>query len=282
MTSIIRFNSTKIINFNDLRIMNNKTKTTILIPISKQSGTKVFLLAFFLLCMASGCSRPIQPQSDFITIELGERTFIRYFDPVQKTTYEENEVIRLSDFIDSAMTDYPQIYAYRIIGSDGYYPAKKGVPDNIWEELQKGYLKLNTKEVVFDSTLNLPRKYNVNDVVTISLLRKINTKLKQEGDLSFSLIDDMNFTTYVDSADAFYNGRSVVRLTDFVTPVTYTPEDYNYNLISAQGKEKTFTWPEIQTGWWLLDLDLTKFSPDLGTESRISYLQTIELIPKPE
>jgi len=242
--------------------------------------TKAFTLIFLFLIWAFGCSRPIQPKSDFITLELGERTFIRYFDPVEKLTYDENEVIRLSDFIDSAMTDYPQVYAYRIIGTDGYYPAKKGVPDNVWEQMQKGYLKLNTRGVVFDSSLSLPRKYNVGDVATIKLLRKIDTIFKGEENLSFSLIDDMTFATYVDSEDAFYDGRTAIKLSDFVETVTTTPEDYTYSLISAQGKEKSFGWSEIQTGWWLKDLDLTKFSPDLGMDSRIHHLQTIELTPK--
>jgi hypothetical protein len=89
----------------------------------------------------------------------------------------------------------------------------------------------------------------------------------------------MEVTTYLDSAEAFYDGRAGIKLSQFVDTLSSTPEEYDYNLISASGGEKEFSWSEFQTGWWLLGLDLTKFSPDLGLDSRILHLQTIELIP---
>jgi hypothetical protein len=244
--------------------------------------TGVLLLALLLLFIAWGCSRPIKPKSDFITIKLGNLTFIRYFDIMEKVTFEGVETIRLSDFVDSTMTDYPQIYAYRVIGSDGFYAAKKGSPDNVWEHMQKGYLRLNDRRATFESSLGLLGRYYVKDVASIELLRKIDTKFKGEEEPGFSLIVDKHATIYLDSADAFYNGRAGIRLSDLVDTLTPTPENYTYNLISVQGKKKELAWSEFQTGWWLLDLDLTKFSPDLGVDSRISHLQTIELIPKPQ
>jgi hypothetical protein len=243
--------------------------------------TRVLLFALVLFFMAWGCSRPIKPKSDFITIKLGNLTFVRYFDLMEKVTFEGAEAIRLSDFVDSTMTDYPRIYAYRVIGSDGFYAAKKGSPDNVWEHMQKGYLRLSDRRATFESDLGLAGRYYVKDVVSIELLRKIDTKFEEE-EASFRLIADMHADIYLDSVDAFYNGRSGIRLSDFVDTLTPTPESYTYNLISVQGENKELSWSEFQTGWWLLDLDLTKFSPDLGVDSEISHLQTIELIPKPQ
>jgi hypothetical protein len=243
--------------------------------------TRVILFALLFFFIACGCSRPIKPKSDFITVKLGNLTFIRYFDIMEKVIFEGEEAIRLSDFVDSTMTDYPQIYAYRIIGSDGFYAAKKGSPDNVWEHMQKGYLRLNDRRATFESSLELSGRYYVKDVASIELLRKIDTKFKEE-DPSFSLIVDKQATTYLDSTDAFYNGRSGIRLSDFVDTLTSTPENYTYNLISVQGDEKTFSWLELQTGWWLLGLDVTKFFPDLGMDSRLAHLETIELIPQSE
>jgi hypothetical protein len=122
----------------------------------------------------------------------------------------------------------------------------------------------------------------VKDVVSIELLRKIDTKFKEEEKPSFSLIVDMPTATYLDSAEAFYNGQTGIRLSDFVDTLTSTPENYTYNLISARGEEMTFSWLELQTGWWLLGLDVTKFFPDLGIYSRLAHLETIELIPQSE
>ncbi len=119
-------------------------------------------------------------------------------------------------------------------------------------------------------------------MASIELLRKIDTKFKEKDESSFSLIVDMEITTYLDSAEAFYNGRAAIRLPDLVDTLTSTPEGYSYNLISATGEETEFSWSEFQTGWWILGLDHTKFSPDLGVDSRISHLESIELILIPE
>lgn len=237
------------------------------------------LLIFLLLSVIGGCSRSVRPKSDSMPVELGGRIFTRYLDLLETRDYEGEKVVVLADFIDSAITAYPTAYAYRIFGSDGYYPAMKGVPDNIWTELNKGYLKLGDRGVVFDSSLHLPRKYNVSDVASLELLRKIDTGIKGESNNGFCLVGGMNLATYVDPADDFYNGRSAIKLVDFVETVTTTPEDFTYKLISANGAEKSLSWSQVQTGWWLVDLDVTKFYPDLGPDSRMPYLQTIELTP---
>jgi hypothetical protein len=239
----------------------------------------VFLLSILSLCIIFACSRPIKPKSEFITIKLGDRTFTRYFDLMPKVDFEGDESIRLSDFIDSVVTEYPEIYAYRVIGSDGFYPALKGSPDNTWEHMQKGYLKLSNRMSTFEPSLGFMGRYYVKDVVSIELLRKIDVKLETEKDTTF-LIIDIQVNTYSDPQDEFYNGREGIRLSDFIEPFIASPEDYSYKLISLQEDEKTFSWSEIQTGWWLVDLDLTKFNPDLGPDSRMQFLLTIELTPK--
>jgi hypothetical protein len=250
-------------------------------PRGERNLIKTLLFPLLFLCIACACSRPVKPKSEFITIALGDLTFVRYFDLLDKVTFEGDEVIRLADLIDSTMTDFPQIYAYRVIGSDGFYAAKKGSPDNIWEHIQKGYLKLSDRKATFDRSLGLAGRYYVKDVASIELLRKIDTKFKEEGS-SFSLIVDMELAAYLDTAEAFYNGRAGIKLPGLIDTLTSTPEEYSYNLVSASGGEKEFSWSEFQTGWWLLDLDLTKFSPDLGVDSRILHLQTIELISTQE
>ena len=249
---------------------------------SRLTPRKVFtaaLIILLLLSVVGGCSRSVKPKSDSMPVELGDRIFTRYLDILETRSYDGEEVVVLADFIDSAITTYPTAYAYRIFGSDGYYPAMKGIPDNIWVELQKGYLKLSDRGVVFDSSLNLPRKYNVSDLASLELLRKVDTIIKGESDPGFCLVGGMNLATYEDPADNFYDGRTAVKLTDFVETVTSTPEDFTYRLISANNTEKTFSWSQVQTGWWLVDLDVTKFYPDLGPDSRMPCLQTIELTP---
>lgn len=240
------------------------------------------LLALVVLSLVSGCSRPIKPKSDFITVAFGDLTFTRYLDLMDRVEFDGEQAVRFSDFIDSAITVRPQIYAYRIIGSDGFYAALKGSPDNVWEHMQKGYLKLSDRKANFDQSLGLSKRYFVTDVASVELLRKVETKFQGEEEFSFSLIVDMESATYSDPADDFYDGRPGVHLSDFIDTSTVAPEDYTYNLVSVVGEQKSFSWSELQTGWWLLDLDVTKFYPDLGPNSRISFLQTIELTPKSE
>ncbi len=248
----------------------------------KRSIAAGFLALAFFICAIIGCSRPIKPKSEFITVKLGETTFTRYFDLMPISDFEGDEAVRLSDFVDSVITRRPEIYAYRVIGSDGFYAALKGSPDNVWEHMQKGYLKLSNRKAAFDQSLGLPGRYSVRDVASMELLRKIETKFEDEEEFSFSLIADMETSAYSDPTDDFYDGRPGIRLSDFVDTSTVAPEDYTYNLVSMVGERKFLSWSELQTGWWLLDLDVTKFYPDLGPNSRIPYLQTIELTPKPK
>jgi hypothetical protein len=263
------------------KIINMETLFYRHVSMPRRRSMGALLSALLILCVACSCSRPIKPKSDLITVELGSLTFTRYFDLLEKVTFEGKEAIRLSDFIDSAVTVYPDIYAYRVIGSDGFYAAKKGSPDNTWEQIQKGYLRLSDRRVTFEPSLGLEGRYYVKDVVSIELLRKIDVQVAEEKDSTF-LIINQKAETFFDSTDAFYNGRSGIKLSEFIQPLTSATENYVYHLISARGEDKTFSWSEVQTGWWLKDLDLTKFNPDLGASSRITHLQTIELTPKAE
>jgi hypothetical protein len=243
-----------------------------------KSYRQILLLAILTLIAVLACSRPIKPKSEFITIKLGDRTFTRYFDLMPKVDFEGDESIRLADFIDSVVTEHPQIYAYRVIGSDGFYAALKGSPDNTWEHMQKGYLKLSNRMSTFESSLGLMGRYYVKDVASIELLRKIDVKLGAEKDTTF-LISEMETAIYVDPQDGFYNGRFGIKLSDFIEPFVSNPDDYAYDLVSLQGDRQTFSWAEIQTGWWLEDLDVTKFHPDLGPDSKMFFLLTIEVTP---
>lgn len=244
-------------------------------------NVSALILVFLLLWIVCACSRPIKPRSDLITVQLGDLIFTRYFDLLDKVTFEGNEAIRLSDFIDSAVTVYPPIYVYRVIGSDGFYAAKKGSPDNTWEQIQKGYLRLSDRMAAFDPSLGLEGRYYVKDVASIELLRKIDVNVAQGRDSTFLIMDKI-VETSIDSVDAFYDGRPGIRLSEFIQPLTPTPEDYVYDLLSVGGEKSRFSWSKIQTGWWLRDLDITKFYPDLGPDSKIQHLQAIELTPKSE
>jgi len=242
---------------------------------------RALVSVLLLLAIASGCSRPLKPKSDFLTVKLGDMTFIRYFDLMEKVEFEGEQAIRFSDFIDSVITERPAIYAYRVVGSDGFYAHMKGSPDNVWEHVQKGYLKLSNRRAAFDQSLGLEGRYYVKDVAGIELLRKIEIRFTGDDLFTFSLIAEMETTSYSDPQDPLYDGRSGVRLADFVDTLTSAPEDYSYDLVSVTGEKRSFSWPQLQTGWWIPDLDLTKFYPDLGPDSRIPYLQSIELIPNP-
>jgi hypothetical protein len=239
---------------------------------------QLLVLMVLLLCVLLGCSRPIKPKSEFITIKLGDRIFTRYFDLMPKVDFEGDESIRLAYFIDSVVTEQPEIYAYRVIGSDGFYAALKGSPDNTWEHMQKGYLKLTNRRAAFESSLGLMGRYFVKDVASIELLRKIDVILGSEKDTTF-LISEMDTAIYVDPENEFYDGRAGIKLSDFIEPFVSNPDDYAYDLVSLRGDRQTFSWAEIQTGWWLMDLDVTKFYPDLGSDSRMHLLLTIELTP---
>jgi hypothetical protein len=270
--------------------MNRTIKPAETFPTStgkKRRITAILALIIVLMSLFCACSRPIKPKSEFITVKLGEVTFTRYFDLMPKIEFEGEECVRFSDFIDSVVTERPQIYAYRIIGSDGFYPAIKGSPDNVWEHMQRGYLKLGNRRATFEPGLDLAGRYFVKDVVSIELLRKIEVKFSGEPEYRFKLIANVEAGIYSDPGDAYFNGRAAIGLPDFTDTLfadslVPAPEDYLYHLVSVEGDRRSFSWGELQTGWWILGLDVTRFNPDLGPDSRVPFLQTIELTPKSE
>jgi hypothetical protein len=115
----------------------------------------------------SACS--VIDDTDCIEIYLGESIHHYRISDFTVVDYErEGETlagIRLSDLIDSGVTDSPDNFRYQVWGSDGY--TFGGYAS--WSNMQNGYMELDSRTLFFELSQELPDSYNVKDSHKITL-----------------------------------------------------------------------------------------------------------------
>lgn len=167
-------------------------------------------------------------------------------------------------------TDRRDLYAYRIIGADGYnVHDAKGYDDQRWNELQNGYIGLDSHRANFDESLGLAGSYRVTEVAAIEIYRKAEIVIS--GSPQLVELADLATTTFQD--------QPAVALTVLLADVP-SPETYQYSIVAVDGYTglSPFSWVQIQGGYWLLDSNRTAFDPDLGGKSRIRDVRSIEVV----
>ncbi|MBD3239531.1 MAG: hypothetical protein GF331_03025 [Chitinivibrionales bacterium] len=165
--------------------------------------------------------------------------------------------------------DRRPLYAYRVIGADGYSAHEsRGEPDNRWEHMALGGISTAELQAVFDPGLGLSRRYNVDNVAAIEIYRMVDVVHDTD-----TVMVELAEQTTVD-----LGGDSVaVELTEIVA-VLASPQTYRYTLTAVDGYSgiSPIAYDTLQTGYWLLAQDHTLFVPDLGGPSRIRHVQRIE------
>lgn len=240
-----------------------------------------------LICLLSGlllvyCSKEKNPAgpatSDrFVWVHFnGDSTKHEFEDmkiidvtTLTKRSGNENNAIWLYSFIgtdlipmyydkDDNPFDTRNLYAYRMVGDDGFSASVKGYRDNIWDEMDKGYIMTETRNVVFpDDILDLPGAYNVKETRHIKVNRKVDvtspdtTGMVRLKDLT--VVRVLNDNVLLEDA---------VSLKDVVEAVISNPENYHYTLTALDGytTPDAMTWEQFQTGYWLLDSEKTWFT----------------------
>jgi hypothetical protein len=215
----------------------------------------------------------VQKLSAMATVDLGGGIL-----GIKMTDFIPNTFIKPYVDKNTVSWDRRVLYGYRIAGSDGFSPhiridSATGRPleDLNWESLQHGFIKKDSRDAAYDSTLFLRGAYRVKDVAAIELYRKIDVSMDSAGNQTTRQIRlaEMPKYTFPDSTSALS-----VKLPDVLTMLidgdstTITGVDGYYG-------NRCFTWTQIQTGFWIEAIDQTKFNPDLGGSSRIKYVGSI-------
>ena len=264
----------------------------------------IFLL--FVLIFTAHCSKentdnplgPDDPSDHYLWIHFaGDSTQI-FFDDLEtfdvntlaKMSGSEDEAIWLSAFVDTQLVplfvdkqgisfDSRDLYAYRIIGDDGFSASVRGYPDNIWEHMSLGYLLPESRLTVFpDDFIDLARAYNVKETRHIQINRKIDVATP----------DTSGFVRLVDMPTVNINNdvnemEIAVSLKDVVQQIVPNPEEYTYNLTALDGYSPPgpISWAQFQTCYWLLSSMKTWFTdPALDSgKYKVKKLQILQVIP---
>lgn len=234
------------------------------------------IISVFIALTGCGKDNSTNPpdESEFsVLVALDTMVIEKDFADMTPVTFEEESAIRISDFIDITVEEDTlyQLYAYRIIGSDGFYAhTSPGYPDNSWEEIQMGYLLTANRNAVWEPSLELASRYFVDDVDTIRLIRQFD--IVSQTDTTPVIIDDVPIILLEDTL--------CIKLTDIVLiadPQFVLDTLATYTLTSADGFSGDFSGAEFDTGYWSLVSKKTKFVPDLGGSSRIKSLESITI-----
>ncbi len=175
------------------------------------------------------------------------------------------------------MTSYDTrvLYAYLFVGEDGFSPHDRDYPSNTWDHLALGYILTATRDIVFpDALIDLPGAYNVRDTGSLHVRRKVDVVTADTT--GFREIADLTVVSVQNAQGEF---EDAVPLAACVEPFVDDPAAHVYHLTAIDGFGTTdaVTWTQLQTGYWLLVSQRTRFTdPDLGAgQYRLRMLERI-------
>jgi len=248
--------------------------------VSKKSFI-VFLsfFSFVLICFI-GCGEDKSPTQDEdtypLTVTFDSSSTVMNLDNFRKHIIDGEEAVILADLVDTSIVIYPQNYAYRIVGEDGFYAHMKGDPDNTWEQLQSGYIILSRMSSCFDPSLELPGRYYVKDTAEMEILRKIDFVTPADSLIQF-VVDEMTLTAFEDSLTG-------IALSEFATPVIDgDPPVYSYDLVAADEYTKTINYEQILEGYYIIELDRVFYAnSEVPSSLKIKHLNRIIAFNPPD
>jgi len=261
--------------------------------------TAVTTLTSITACR-KGSKNPVGPDnsiSEFMWVHFkGDSTKVKYDDltvfdinTISKRVASENDAIWLKAFIDTSLIpvtiardesvhDTRNLYSFRFKGDDGYGAYKKGYADNTWNQLDKGYVLLATRRIIFpDELLDLPGAYNVRDVRSVHISRK------------FEVVnpDSAAFVRLQDIASVKINNwdgvpEDALCLAEMVKAVLVNPENYHYNIEAIDGYSlpADLTWTELQTGYWLINSAKTLFTNPALASGKYKVKKLLKIVVK--
>jgi hypothetical protein len=251
-----------------------------------------FLIALLLLAPLSSCSEdgttgPETP-GEYVWVHLeGDSSKIR-LDELPPIDVDAQAAVHLDELVDTSLVpmyldksevlhDARVLYAYRIVGEDGFSASVKGYPDNIWEHMPLGYILTATRNVVFpDEAIDLAGAYNVKATRHVYILRKFDV-VAPDTSAFYELVDMP--VTQIENFEA--QMEDAVSLADFVSALVPDPAARSYYITALDGFGNTdpLSWTQMQTGYWLLETEKTKFTDPALDSSRykLKVLERIEV-----
>jgi hypothetical protein len=253
---------------------------------------RVVLLGCFVLigsCSDKGDNGTGPEPGSTFHVVLGDRTDTVAVDGLPRDTIDGQATVRLSaivrsEFIqpyidkDTVAHDTRGLYAYRLVGADGFNPHdNRGYDDNVWAHLDLGYYLIDDDRSVFpDENIDLPGAFNIKSLRTIRIFRKID--VVTDTGTAFQEIDDL---PVVQVQNLEGEMEDAVGLWLCITaPYVSEPSARQYRLRTVDDfSPPAITWDQLQTGYWLLNTQRTIFTaPELNQgKYKVSVLEAIDV-----
>ena len=241
--------------------------------VSKQSFIVFIAVSSIALVYFVGCGEDKSPtrseETYSLTVTFESSSKVVNLDDLGKHTIDGEEAVMLADLVDTSIVIYPQNYAYRIIGEDGFYAHMKGNPDNTWEQLLSGYIILSQMLVYFDPSLELPGRYNIKDAAEIKILRKVDFVTPADSLIQF-IVDEMTATAFEDTLTG-------IALTEFAAQnIEGDLSVYLYDLVAADEYTKTINYEQLLEGYFIVEDDRVLYTnSEIPSNSKIKHLNRI-------
>jgi len=240
--------------------------------VSKRSWILVTIIFSFILCFP-GCGKdksPTESQETYLfTITTGSSSSEVNLDEFPKYMIEEENAVKLSELVDTTVLTEPHNFAYRLIGSDGFYAHIKGNPDNTWDHMQNGYIILSTMAVSFDPSLGIINRYNIKDVAELKILRKIDFVTPADSLIQF-IVDELLRVSFQDSLNAVALSELIPR------DVVSSPSLLVYELVAVDDYSVTLTYQQVQEGFYVIEQDRVLYSnPEIQGAMKVKMLNRL-------
>lgn len=234
------------------------------------------VLVVMILCLAPiiGCDKdnPSSPRTEsenYLWLHFKSDSTKIEFESLPKIDADGEEAIQLSSFINpSLIQPYPdkngnlhdtrRLFAYQIIGDDGFSASVKGYPNNTWEHLTLGHILTRTRQIVFpDDKIDLAGAYNVKFARHIYIHRKFD--IVTPDTTTFIELRKLSPINVVNPDGA---SEPALPLKDFLAPFVANPANHQFSLMAVDGYQPPtdLTWEQFQSGYWLLTSEMTLFT----------------------
>ncbi|MCD6180942.1 MAG: hypothetical protein J7K89_00995 [Candidatus Cloacimonetes bacterium] len=188
----------------------------------------------------------------------------------------------LNQFIMDAMNDTTALeYSFEIVSSDGYSPRNGGNPDLAYADVATGYLLPANKYRTYFPSDDIFTAYNVKYADHFNLYSTVTVKDEDGESIPFETGAIETEEVYHQAGNGNFYTDPGFKLTQFISEyVTEDAEDFSYFFTASDGYTMTYTWAELQSGWWLPDNHKAVFIDENGVEllSSFKHLISIELV----
>lgn len=212
----------------------------------------LLLLSLLLLFMLVACS---EKDDDPITPDATMGYSLDQF--ITKGVVNDSVDITAADSV-----DYRSLFAYQIVGSDGWSPRQSSNAgyDLSWNQFKAGYLIPTDEGRTYFTDTTLPHAFRVKYAQTVQLHRKVDVIAPNHS----QKMVELNGLTIETIANWDNLNESAVKLSDLLAGATYDSVMFSDPI----GYQLVYYPNEIAQGYYLLHSEKTLFPTSLGLSNR--------------